>query len=415
MCNSLSRVDPEVREILQEELFRQQKNLTLIPSENYTSKAVLEAESSVLINKYAEGYPQKRYYQGCQFGDEIEELAIQRAKKLFKCEHVNVQVHSGTQANMAVYQALLKPGDVILSLNLSAGGHLSHGKEGTFSYKYHRIVNYGVDKDSERFNYDEIRRIARRYRPRLIIVGASAYPRAIDFLPWRKIADEVGAYLLADVAHIIGLIVAGLHPDPVPYADVVTATTQKTLRGPRGGIIICQKKYASVIDKAVFPGIQGGPFMHIIAAKAVCFKEASQPEFKEYQRRIISNAKTLARVLKEEGFRLVSDGTDNHLMIVDLSKNGITGREAATILEEAGIIVNKNNIPFDKTPPSVTSGIRLGTPAVTTRGMGSYEMELIGEWISRILHHPQDKNLREKIKEEVEELCEKFPIYKDLE
>jgi len=415
MCNSLSRVDPEVREILQEELFRQQKNLTLIPSENYTSKAVLEAESSVLINKYAEGYPQKRYYQGCQFGDEIEELAIQRAKKLFKCEHVNVQVHSGTQANMAVYQALLKPGDVILSLNLSAGGHLSHGKEGTFPYKYHRIVNYGVDKDSERFNYDEIRRIARRYRPRLIIVGASAYPRAIDFLPWRKIADEVGAYLLADVAHIIGLIVAGLHPDPVPYADVVTATTQKTLRGPRGGIIICQKKYASVIDKAVFPGIQGGPFMHIIAAKAVCFKEASQPEFKEYQRRIISNAKTLARVLKEEGFRLVSDGTDNHLMIVDLSKNGITGREAATILEEAGIIVNKNNIPFDKTPPSVTSGIRLGTPAVTTRGMGSYEMELIGEWISRILHHPQDKNLREKIKEEVEELCEKFPIYKDLE
>ncbi|RLE07334.1 serine hydroxymethyltransferase [Candidatus Aerophobetes bacterium] len=415
MCNSLSRVDPEVREILQEELFRQQKNLTLIPSENYTSKAVLEAESSVLINKYAEGYPQKRYYQGCQFGDEIEELAIQRAKKLFKCEHVNVQVHSGTQANMAVYQALLKPGDVILSLNLSAGGHLSHGKEGTFPYKYHRIVNYGVDKDSERFNYDEIRRIARRYRPRLIIVGASAYPRAIDFLPWRKIADEVGAYLLADVAHIIGLIVAGLHPDPVPYADVVTATTQKTLRGPRGGIIICQKKYASVIDKAVFPGIQGGPFMHTIAAKAVCFKEASQPEFKEYQRRIISNAKTLARVLKEEGFRLVSDGTDNHLMIVDLSKNGITGREAATILEEAGIIVNKNNIPFDKTPPSVTSGIRLGTPAVTTRGMGSYEMELIGEWISRILHHPQDKNLREKIKEEVEELCEKFPIYKDLE
>jgi len=415
MCSSLAKVDPEVKEILQSELSRQQKNLTLVPSENYASKAVLEGERSVLINKYAEGYPEKRYYQGCQFVDEIEKLAIQRAKELFKCEHVNVQVHSGTQANMAVYQALLEPGDVILSLSLSAGGHLSHGKEGTFPYKYHRIVNYGVDKDSERFNYEEIRKIARECRPRLIIVGASAYPRAIDFLPWREIADEVGAYLLADVAHIIGLIVAGLHPDPVPYADVVTATTQKTLRGPRGGVIACRKKYASIIDKAVFPGIQGGPFMHTIAAKAVCFKEASLPEFKEYQRQIIFNAKTLAEVLKEEGFRLVSGGTDNHLMIVDLSKNGITGDKAATILEEAGIIVNKNNIPFDSQPPSVTSGIRLGTPAVTTRGMGSDEMERIGKWISKILHDPEDGNLRKKIKKEVEELCEGFPIYKDLE
>ncbi|MCD6083316.1 serine hydroxymethyltransferase [Candidatus Aerophobetes bacterium] len=411
MSDSLEKIDPEVKEILHKEFVRQQNNLTLIASENYASRAVLEAEGSVLINKYAEGYPKRRYYQGCRFVDEIEELAIRRAKALFRCEHVNVQVHSGTQANMAVYQALLKPGDTILSLSLSGGGHLSHGSEGSFPYKYHRIVNYGLDRVSERFDYEEIRKIAKECHPRLIIVGASAYPRAIDFLAWRKIADEVGAYLLADVAHIIGLIVAGLHPDPVPYADVVTATTQKTLRGPRGGLILCRQKYASAIDKAVFPGIQGGPFMHVIAAKAVCFKEASQPEFKSYQRQIISNAKALAEVLKEEGFRLVSGGTDNHLVVVDLSNKGITGDRAAAILEEAGIVVNKNSIPFDKRPPFSPSGIRLGTPAVTTRGMKETEMRTIGKWISRILYNPQDRLLRKKIKGKVEELCQKFPIY----
>ena len=411
MSGSLEKIDPEVKEILHKEFVRQQNNLSLIASENYASRAVLEAEGSVLINKYAEGYPKRRYYQGCRFVDEIEELAIRRAKALFRCEHVNVQVHSGTQANMAVYQALLKPGDTILSLSLSGGGHLSHGSEGSFPYKYHRIVNYGLDRVSERFDYEEIRKIAKECHPRLIIVGASAYPRAIDFLAWRKIADEVGAYLLADVAHIIGLIVAGLHPDPVPYADVVTATTQKTLRGPRGGLILCRQKYASAIDKAVFPGIQGGPFMHVIAAKAVCFKEASQPEFKNYQRQIISNAKALAEVLKEEGFRLVSGGTDNHLVVVDLSNKGITGDRAAAILEEAGIVVNKNSIPFDKRPPFSPSGIRLGTPAVTTRGMKETEMRTIGKWISRILYNPQDRLLRKKIKGKVEELCQKFPIY----
>ncbi|RLE09952.1 serine hydroxymethyltransferase [Candidatus Aerophobetes bacterium] len=411
MSGSLEKIDPEVKEILHKEFVRQQNNLTLIASENYASRAVLEAEGSVLINKYAEGYPKRRYYQGCRFVDEIEELAIRRAKALFRCEHVNVQVHSGTQANMAVYQALLKPGDTILSLSLSGGGHLSHGSEGSFPYKYHRIVNYGLDRVSERFDYEEIRKIAKECHPRLIIVGASAYPRAIDFLAWRKIADEVGAYLLADVAHIIGLIVAGLHPDPVPYADVVTATTQKTLRGPRGGLILCRQKYASAIDKAVFPGIQGGPFMHVIAAKAVCFKEASQPEFKSYQRQIISNAKALAEVLKEEGFRLVSGGTDNHLVVVDLSNKGITGDRAAAILEEAGIVVNKNSIPFDKRPPFSPSGIRLGTPAVTTRGMKEAEMRTIGKWISRILYNPQDRLLRKKIKGKVKELCQKFPIY----
>ena len=411
MSDSLEKIDPEVKEILHKEFVRQQNNLSLIASENYASRAVLEAEGSVLINKYAEGYPKRRYYQGCRFVDEIEELAIRRAKALFRCEHVNVQVHSGTQANMAVYQALLKPGDTILSLSLPGGGHLSHGSEGSFPYKYHRIVNYGLDRVSERFDYEEVRKIAKECHPRLIIVGASAYPRAIDFLAWRKIADEVGAYLLADVAHIIGLIVAGLHPDPVPYADVVTATTQKTLRGPRGGLILCRQKYASAIDKAVFPGIQGGPFMHVIAAKAVCFKEASQPEFKNYQRQIISNAKALAEVLKEEGFRLVSGGTDNHLVVVDLSNKGITGDRAAAILEEAGIVVNKNSIPFDRRPPFSPSGIRLGTPAVTTRGMKETEMRTIGKWISRILCNPQDRLLRKEIKGKVEELCQKFPIY----
>jgi len=415
MLTSLAQTDPQIEKILKKELIRQRNSLSLIPSENYPSRAVLEAEGSVLIDKYAEGYPGKRYYQGCKFVDEIERLAIERARKIFKAEHVNVQPHSGTQANIAVYQALLNPGDTILSLNLSQGGHLSHGSEATLPYTHYQIAHYGVNKDSEMFNYEEIRRIAKECRPQLIIVGASAYPRTIDFAPWRDIADEVGAYLLADIAHITGLIVAGLHPDPIPYVDVVTATTQKTLRGPRGGLILCRKKYASLIDKAIFPGTQGGPFMHTIAAKAVCFKEAAEPEFKKYQAQIISNARELAKSLIKEGFRLVSGGTDNHLVLIDLSNKNITGKEAASILEEAGIVVNKNSIPFDTKPPSVTSGIRPGTPALTSRGMKEPEMKLIGKWISKILHNPGDGNIRKKIREKVKELCEKFPIYQSLD
>jgi len=415
MINSLNHTDPEIKEILRKELFRQQNSLTLIPSENYPSIAVLEAEGSILMDKYAEGYPKRRYYQGCQFVDKIEELAIQRTKKLFRGEHINVQAHSGTQANIAVYQALLNPGDTILSLRLSHGGHLSHGGcEKTLTHTHYKIVCYGVDRTSEVFNYEEIRQIARKYRPQLIIAGTSAYPRAIDFEIWREIANEVGAYLLTDVAHIIGLIAAGLHPDPVPYADVVTATTQKTLRGPRGGLIISRQKYASLIDRAIFPGTQGGPSMHTIAAKAVCLKEAAEPQFKKYQKQVLSNAKELARALNNEGFRLVSGGTDTHLMLVDLSDNGITGKKAAAILERAGIVVNKNSIPFDSQPSSLTSGIRPGTPALTTRGMKEPEMKLIGEWISKILHNPEDENLRKKIKRDVEELCKEFPIYEEL-
>ena len=411
---SLFQNDPEIGKLIQKEIIRQQNTLILIPSENYPSLSVLEAQASVFTNKYAEGYPGKRYYQGCRWVDEIESIAIERAKKLFGVEHANVQVHSGTGANIAVYEALLKPGDKILSLNLSHGGHLSHGVEGSISFRHYKIVNYGVDKESEQFNMEEVKKVAKREKPTLIIVGASAYPRKIEFKPWREIADEVGAYLLVDAAHIMGLIAAKVHPDPVPYADVVTATTQKTLRGPRGGLILSKKKFANIIDKAVFPGTQGGPFMHIVAAKAVCFKEAMKPSFKEYGKQIILNSKSLADTLKEEGFRLVTGGTDNHLLLLDLSPLGLTGKKAASLLEEAGIIVNKNCIPFDPLPPSITSGIRLGTPALTTRGMKQEEMKLIGRWISIILHAPEDKLKRKKIKAEVEELCQSFPIYREL-
>ncbi len=411
---SLFQNDPEIGKLIQKEIIRQQNTLILIPSENYPSLSVLEAQASVFTNKYAEGYPGKRYYQGCRWVDEIESIAIERAKKLFGAEHANVQVHSGTGANIAVYEALLKPGDKILSLNLSHGGHLSHGVEGSISFRHYKIVNYGVDKESEQFNMEEVKKVAKREKPTLIIVGASAYPRKIEFKPWREIADEVGAYLLVDAAHIMGLIAAKVHPDPVPYADVVTATTQKTLRGPRGGLILSKKKFANIIDKAVFPGTQGGPFMHIVAAKAVCFKEAMKPSFKEYGKQIILNSKSLADTLKEEGFRLVTGGTDNHLLLLDLSPLGLTGKKAASLLEEAGIIVNKNCIPFDPLPPSITSGIRLGTPALTTRGMKQEEMKLIGRWISIILHAPEDKLKRKKIKAEVEELCQSFPIYREL-
>jgi glycine hydroxymethyltransferase len=413
MRNSLISPDLEVKEIVRMELVRQERSINLIPSENYPSKAILEAEGSVLTSKYAEGYPGQRYYQGCQFVDQIEELAIRRAKNLFKGEHANVQVHAGTQANIAAYWALLKPGDTILSLDLRHGGHLSHGKKGSFPASYYRVVNYGVDRTSETFDYTQIREIARRCRPRLIVVGASSYPRRIDFRPWKEIADEVDSYLLADMAHPIGLIAAGLHPDPTPHVDIVTATTQKTLRGPRGGFIICRQKYASSIDKAIFPGFQGGPFMHTMAAKAICFKEASQPEFKDYQRQVLSNAKTLAHILKNDGFRLISGGTDNHLLLIDLSNRNLTGKRAAIILEGAGLVANKNSIPFDESPPSVTSGIRLGTPACTTRGMKEAEMELIGKWITKILNNPQKEELRKRISSEVQELCRAFPIYEE--
>lgn len=411
MNKSLKESDFQIHNILKKESTRQQDTLTLIPSENYPSRAVREAEGSILINKYAEGYPGRRYYQGCQFADEIEELAIERARKLFKGEHINVQPHSGTQANIAVYQALLNPGDTILSLKLCQGGHLSHGNNATLPHTHYRIIHYGIDKDSEIFDYQEIRQIAKKHRPRLIIVGASAYPRSIDFAPWREIADEVEAYLLADVAHIIGLIAAGLHPDPIPYADVITATTHKTLRGPRGGLIICRKEYASLIDKAIFPATQGGPFMHTIAAKAICFKEAMEPQFKEYQAQVISNARELAKTFLRRGFRLISGGTDNHLLLIDLSNKNITGKEAAIILEEAGIVTNRNSVPFDTKPVSITSGIRPGTPALTTRGMKEPEMKLIAEWTSKILDNPKQENIRRKIREQVKELCREFPIY----
>ena len=411
MNKSLKESDFQVHNILEKEKIRQQDTLTLIPSENYPSRAVREAEGSVLIDKYAEGYPGRRHYQGCQFADELEELAIERAKNIFKGEHVNVQPHSGTQANIAVYQALLNPGDTILSLSLTHGGHLSHGNKATLPHAHYKIIHYGLNRDSEMLDYEEIRRIAKEHYPQLIVVGASAYPRTIDFAPWREIADEVESYLLADVAHIMGLIVAGLHPDPVPYADVVTTTTQKTLRGPRGGVIICQKEHASLIDKAVFPGTQGGPFVHTIAAKAICFKEAMETQFKEYQAQVISNAKKLAETLLGEGFRLVSGGTDNHLLLVDLSNEKITGKEAAIILEEAGIVTNRNSIPFDNKPAAITSGLRLGTPALTTRAMKEPEMKLIGEWISKILHNPNQQNSRREIGEKVKELCREFPVH----
>jgi glycine hydroxymethyltransferase len=407
----LTKTDPEIEKLMQKELRRQQNTLMMIPSENYASPAVLKAQSSVFNNKYAEGQVGKRYYQGCKWADEVEKIAIDRAKELFGAEHANVQVHSGTGANIACYQALLKPKDKILSLDLTQGGHLSHGREGSLPFNYYTIAHYGVDKNSGRFNFDKIGEIAKKEKPRLIVVGASSYPRKIEFKPWRKIADEVGAYLVADMAHIIGLIAAKIHPDPVPYVDVVTTTCQKTLRGPRGGLILCKKEFANKIDRAVFPGTQGGPFIHVIAAKAICFKEAMTPSFKEYGQKIVSNCRCLANTLIEKGFKLITEGSDNHLLLIDLSPQKITGKDAALLLEEAGIVVNKNCIPFDLLPPSITSGIRLGTPALTTRGMGEGEMKMIGQWISKILTNPQEKIIRNKIKNTVQDLSKSFPIY----
>jgi len=404
----LAKIDPEIARVIEMELERQRNTLELIASENIVSAAVLEAQGSVLTNKYAEGYPGRRYYGGCGCVDISESLAIERAKKLFGAEYVNVQPHSGSQANTAVYYALLKPGDTILGMNLAHGGHLTHGSKANISGKYYNVAFYGVDGNTGCIDYERVREIARECRPKMVVAGASAYPREIDFAKFREIADEVDALLMVDMAHIAGLVVAGEHMSPVPYADVVTTTTHKTLRGPRGGMILAKEKYGAAIDKAVFPGIQGGPLMHVIAAKAVAFAEALQPGFKEYQRQIVKNAKALAGALMERGFKLVSGGTDNHMMLVDLRPKGVTGSEAENILDEVSVTVNKNAIPFDPQPPSVASGIRVGTSAVTTRGLKEKEMKTIAEIMEMALTDP---GKREKARAMARELCDQFPIY----
>ena len=411
--SELARTDPEVYRAIQGELERQRFSIELIASENFCSRAVLEAQGSVLTNKYAEGYPRKRYYGGCCWMDVVEDLARERLKKLFGAEHANVQPHSGTQANMAVYFAVLQPGDTILSMSLAHGGHLSHGHPASVSGKLYRVVSYGVSRETEQIDYSEVRRLAHEHKPKLIVCGASAYPRIIDFKRFREIADEVGAYLMADVAHIAGLIAGGVHPSPIPWADFVTTTTHKTLRGPRGGAILCRREFAQVIDKSVFPGSQGGPLMHVIAAKAVAFGEALRPEFSVYQRQIVENARALAHALARAGFRIVSGGTDTHLLLVDVRTHGVTGAEAEQLLEEIGVTVNKNAIPFDPQKPTVTSGIRLGTPAVTTRGMGPPEMEEIAHVIAQVLRERSAEAL-DAARAQVRQLCERFPLYEPL-
>jgi glycine hydroxymethyltransferase len=411
MQRSLTEIDPDIADAIRRETRRQAEGLELIASENFVSTAVLEAAGSVMTNKYAEGYPGRRYYGGCEFVDVAESLAISRAKTLFGAEHVNVQPHSGAQANMAVYLALLKPGETVLGMNLAHGGHLTHGHPLNFSGKLYTIVPYGVREDDERIDYDELERLAHEHTPRMIMVGASAYPRVIDFARISTVAAAVDAVMVVDMAHIAGLVAGGVHPSPVPHADFVTSTTHKTLRGPRAGLILCRERYAKDLDRAVFPGVQGGPLMHIIAAKAVCFKEAMEPAFAEYQRQIVANAKRLAASITSHGFRLVSGGTDNHLMLVDVFSKGLTGKVAESALGRAGITVNKNAIPFDRNPPMVASGIRVGTPAVTTRGMGEREMELIGDLIVRVLHAPDDGPTLNAVKSEVERLCRRFPLY----
>jgi len=401
-------MDPEIFEAIKNEENRQKYTIELIASENFVSQEVLEAQGSVLTNKYAEGYPGKKYYGGCKYIDIIENLAIERAKKIFKAEHANVQPHSGSQANMAVYFSVLEVGDTILAMNLSHGGHLTHGSPVNFSGRFFNIIPYGVGKDSGRIDYDNLRDLAIKNKPKLIIAGASAYPREIDFSVFRAIADEVGAYLMADIAHIAGLIIAGLHQSAVPHCHFVTTTTHKTLRGPRGGLILCKEEYARAIDKTIFPGIQGGPLMHVIAAKAVCFKQAMTPEFMNYQKQIVKNAKTLAEKLVELGYNLVSSGTDNHLMLVDLRNKGITGKQAEKALEEAGITVNKNMVPFDPQKPWVASGIRIGTPAVTTRGMKEKDMGVIAEMINRVLSDTENQKIKDEVRKEVESFCKKF-------
>lgn len=406
----LKTIDPEIYEIMRHEIERQRTKLNLIASENYASRAVLQAQGSVMTNKYAEGYPGKRYYGGCEFVDAAENLAVDRAKKLFKAEHINVQPHSGSQANMAVYFSMLKYGDTIMSMDLSHGGHLSHGSPVNFSGKLFKIVPYGVSRQTRTLDYDELSKIAKEHKPKIIVAGASAYPRELDFKRFREIADEAGALLLSDIAHIAGLVVAGVHCDPVPYSDFVTTTTHKTLRGPRGGMIMCREEYAKDIDKTVFPGMQGGPLMHVIAAKAVAFKEAMSKEFNEYQKQIVKNAKKVAGELMMRGNELVSGGTDNHLMLVDLNPIGITGKEAEAKLQEAGIILNKNTIPFETKSPFITSGIRIGTPAATTRGMKEKEMIIIAEAIDEVIRNINDTNKIKEVRRSILELCNQFPI-----
>ena len=410
----LTQADPEIAAAIRNEVRRQEEGLELIASENFVSLAVLEAAGCVMTNKYAEGYPGRRYYGGCEYVDVAESLAIERAKQLFGAEHVNVQPHSGAQANMAVYMTLLKPGDTLLGMNLAHGGHLTHGHPLNFSGKYFKIIPYGVTKTEERIDYDELATLAAEHRPKLVVVGASAYPRQFDFVRIRAIADEVGALVMTDMAHIAGLVAAGEHPNPVPHSDFVTTTTHKTLRGPRGGMVLCRAQFAKELDRALFPGVQGGPLMHIIAAKAVCLREALAPEFKTYQRQIVKNASRLADGLSKAGFRLVSGGTDNHLMLVDVFSRGLTGKVAEAALGRAGITVNKNAIPFDQHPPLTASGIRIGTPAVTTRGMKEAEMDVVAGLIARALSAPDDESVARAVKADVEALCRKHPLYPEL-
>ena len=411
MQRSLAQSDPEIAAAIANETTRQAEGLELIASENFVSTAVLEAAGSVMTNKYAEGYPGKRYYGGCEFVDVAEALAIARAKALFGADHVNVQPHSGAQATMAGYLTLLKPGDVVLGLNLAHGGHLTHGHPLNFSGKLYTIVPYGVRQDDERLDYEEFERLAHEHKPKVIIAGASSYSRVIDFERMGKVARAVGAPLVVDMAHIAGLVAGGQHPSPVPHADFVTTTTHKTLRGPRGGMVMCRQQYAKDLDRAVFPGVQGGPLMHVIAAKAVCFRDAATPEFKDYQKQLVANAKRLSAAMTAAGFRIVSGGTDNHIVLVDTFSKGITGKAAEAALGTAGITVNKNAIPFDKNPPMVASGVRLGTPAVTTRGMGEAQMDEIAGLIARALATPDDSAALTMVKAEVEQLCRKFPLY----
>ncbi|MEC4677120.1 MAG: serine hydroxymethyltransferase [Nitrospirota bacterium] len=408
----LKNIDPQVHEAIRKEREREHEKILLIASENYVSRAVLEAQGSIFTNKYAEGYPGKRYYGGCEFADIVEDLAIERAKHLFNAEHVNVQPHSGSQANMAVYFAMLRPGDTVLGMNLSHGGHLSHGASVNFSGIFYKSISYGVNKEGY-IDYDDIRRLALEHRPRMIVVGASAYSRIIDFKIFSDIAKETGAYLMADIAHIAGLVATGLHPSPVPYADFVTTTTHKTLKGPRGGMIMCKAEYAKAINKMIFPGIQGGPLVHIIAAKAVALKEAASDGFREYQQRVVDNAKKLAEELIGKGFNIISGGTDTHLMLVDLVNKDITGKDAESALDKAGITANKNAIPYDIRPPTITSGIRLGTPCITTRGMGTEEMVEIARLIASVIDNSKEPEAIKADAARVKYLCDRFPVYRD--
>jgi len=411
---NLKRNDPRVFKAILDETRRENDNLELIASENFVSEEVLEAQGSVLTNKYAEGYPKARWYNGCENVDVVERLAIERAKKVFGAEHVNVQPHAGTQANMAVYFAVLKPGDTVLAMDLSCGGHLSHGHPRNFSGRFFKIAPYSVNRRTEMLDYDEIAEIAKAARPKMIVAGASAYPRAMDFREFRRIADSVGAYLFVDIAHIAGLVAAGIHQNPVEYAEFVTSTTHKTMRGPRGGFIMCRKEFAKAVDTEIFPGLQGGPLMHVIAAKAVCFKEAMKPEFKAYQRQIVRNAKTLSDEMAKLGYRIVAGGTDTHLFLVDLTNKNITGKDASVAMDETGITVNKNLIPFDTKSPFVASGIRIGTPAVTTRGMKEAEMVKIARLIDKVLSNPKSEKTLREVRGAVKSLVKKFPLYKDL-